>query len=344
MNKSVFKIIGILVFLGILTACYAGPKPTATSTINILPTKIIQPTSTIIAAPTPIDAMVETSPSIGFSWEFGSDGNLEGWVVVNEITSLDVLNGNLNGLSAGNDPFMFSPGINIDANNFTSIEIRLKATSGEAAQIFFTTSSDIPFDFKTTESIRFLIIPNGQFHTYVLDMSSTGVWNGTINQLRLDPIETPASFEVDYIRILKPVGLSWEFESDENPEWWVATNEITDLQASQGNLSGLSTGNDPFMFSPAFSIDANNFSTVEIRMKTTSNDFAQLFFNTESDDPFDFKNEKSIYFSLYGDNQFHTYFLDMKETVGWNGNITLLRFDPLQTPSAFEIDYIRITR
>jgi len=79
----------------------------------------------------------------------------------------------------------------------------MQTTAGTYGQIYFTTSSDTPWGFNDTESISFTLIPDGQFHTYVLDMSTIAGWKGTIKELRLDPGDTPATFDIDYIRIMK---------------------------------------------------------------------------------------------------------------------------------------------
>jgi hypothetical protein len=338
MNKITVKIIAVFCSLGILVACNPGQTPTSTNSVPM--TGVIQTTSSIVAAPSPISALVPSSPSIGILWEFNSVGDTEGWVSQNEINSLVTIQGNLTGQSTGNDPFLFGQQFIIDANGFSSIETRMKATSGEAAQIFFTTSLDTIFN--EAKSLRFIINGDGQFHTYVLDMSTITGWNGTITQLRLDPTETTGSFAIDYIRILKPVGFSWEFENDGDANGWVATQEITDLQVSRGNLTGQSTGNDPILFGQQFTIDANGFSSIEIRMKATSGEAAQIFFTTSSDTFFD--EAKSLRFIINGDGQFHTYVLDMSSNPGWKGAIVQFRLDPTEAPASFEVDYIRILR
>lgn len=159
----------------------------------------------------------------GFGWEFeaGEDtGCAEGWTAGNHITRLQVREGNLAAESTGDDPYIFSPSIpyskysensgrwgpGFAAEDFPTIEIRMKVSSGYTGQLFFITNfpdyiQDYTFD--GPKSLRFSIIGDGQFHTYILDMTKVMKWSGDIYQLRLDPTDTRAMIEIDYIRLLK---------------------------------------------------------------------------------------------------------------------------------------------
>lgn len=159
----------------------------------------------------------------GFGWEFEAGGNTgcaEGWTAGNQITRLQVRQGNLVAESTGDDPYIFSPSIpyskysensgrwgpGFAAEDFPTIEIRMKVSSGYTAQLFFTATlpdyiGDYTFD--EAKSLRFRITPGEQFHAYTLDMTKVEKWSGDIEQLRLDPTDTRATIEIDYIRFLK---------------------------------------------------------------------------------------------------------------------------------------------
>jgi hypothetical protein len=66
-------------------------------------------------------------------------------------------------------------------------------------QLFFITDSAGNYD--EAKSLRFPIQADGEFHTYVLDMSQVPGWRGVITQIRLDPTDTQAAVEIDYIRL-----------------------------------------------------------------------------------------------------------------------------------------------
>jgi hypothetical protein len=109
---------------------------------------------------------------------------------------------------------------------------------------------------------------------------------------------------------------------------------------SQGNLTGKSTGDDPYMSSPKFVIAAKTFPIINIRMKVSSGYYAHLYFMTPSDSWF--SESKSLRFAIDGDGEFHTYTLEMDKLSDWKGTITQIRLDPFENPSSFDIDYIRI--
>jgi Ca2+-binding RTX toxin-like protein len=133
------------------------------------------------------------------TWNFDVDGDLEGWTPMQQIDSMSVSGGALNGTSTGVDPFMYGPTIARPATD-NKVTVRLRnGTPSSNAQVFFTTSADQTWD--EAKSKRITIAPNSGFTTYTFDMSTVPAWTGTITQLRLDPAEAAGTFSVDWIRI-----------------------------------------------------------------------------------------------------------------------------------------------
>ena len=57
--------------------------------------------------------------------------------------------------------------------------------------------------FTEPASVKFDLIPAGEFHVYRLDLASSPAWKSRIVWLRLDPTDTPAArIEVDYVRFI----------------------------------------------------------------------------------------------------------------------------------------------
>ena len=163
-----------------------------------------------------MNGILKTS-SNGPGWEFESADNAsgctEGWSAGQQITDLLVSQGHLTVKSTGSNPSVISPGIQfpgrritgIEAQAFPKIEIRMKLSSGSAAQLYFTAllpdyTHDYAFD--ESKSLSFPVLGDSQFHIYTLDMTQVEKWKGSIEQLRLDLTGTRATIEVDYIRFV----------------------------------------------------------------------------------------------------------------------------------------------
>lgn len=140
--------------------------------------------------------------SSSYIWDFETDGDVEGWKALNNLAVLRTTAGSLVTKSTGNDPYMISPMLMADATALSLIEIRMKASAGNMAEIYFITNSEGTYDESKVK--RFSILGDGQFHTYTLDMSNVQKWNGVITQIRLDPTATKADIEIDYIRLTRP--------------------------------------------------------------------------------------------------------------------------------------------
>ncbi len=92
----------------------------------------------------------------------------------------------------GIDPMMFGPACAWRAEDVPKLYISAAfnlvnpAASSKTAQLFWEV--DNQGGFSEQQSIRFDIIPDGQFHTYEIDLTSSQFYQGLISQLRFDPI------------------------------------------------------------------------------------------------------------------------------------------------------------
>lgn len=137
-------------------------------------------------------------------------------------------------------------------------------------------------------------------------------------------------------------GQSWEFESDGDTEGWEAFLDLAPLQVSNGYMLTASTGNNTWMNSPIFGLDAETFSKIEVRMKSDNNSPIWLAFITSADYII-LDGSKVTGFDAIGDGQFHNYVLDMSKMETWKGVVRQIRLKLLEPQTAIEIDYIRIT-
>lgn len=139
--------------------------------------------------------------SLPTEWEFGQNDNSDGWVVWNELAPLTISTGILKTFSSGADPHMvYWPALDLDAKTYNTVEIRMKVSAGNTAAVYFTTIADETWDGNKVKPFR--LSSGTEYVTYNLDMVTIRTWSGRISQIRLDPTDTNASIEIDYIRIL----------------------------------------------------------------------------------------------------------------------------------------------
>jgi len=144
---------------------------------------------------------VTDSTALVPQWDFGTDGCFEMWDAFQQLDAPFVSEGCLQSISTGADPAIRSfEGLGMDAGANNAVSIKISTTSGTGAQLFWITESDKTWD--ETKSKQFPITSDGQFHDYVLDLSTVGSWAGTIRQLRLDPTDGSGShISIDHIHL-----------------------------------------------------------------------------------------------------------------------------------------------
>jgi len=135
-------------------------------------------------------------------WEFGNDGYSDGWYPNFDVTGMEISNGYLKAQSIGGDPWLTSPTLEICAADYDTCFVKMKVNNGNFAQMFWATDKE-PF-FSEGKSIRFNIFADDNDHVYSLPVADKESWQGTINQLRLDPTDQgQAEFGIDHIRLVK---------------------------------------------------------------------------------------------------------------------------------------------
>ncbi len=292
---------------------------------------------TIYLIPGPIDSgraiVYDLMPHTSWTFDLGS---AEGWSS-SSVPAVNVTNGILTARLSPAGMLTSHPDLHI--YGAVAPTVTLNAHSSDVAAdvcLHFITASDPDWDASKAACV--LVTPGApQTYTFALGMNPS--WkDGIVTRLGLDASK-PISVEIDSLAV-NANGYAWEFELDGDTEGWFAWNQMTSLQAGKGLLLTQSTGSDPYMGSPGIAADAKELSRIEIRMKVSAGNVAQLFFVTDSDSQTD--ETKSLPFAVAADGQFHTYTLDMSAVPSWNGTIQQIRFDPIDTQSIVEIDYIRL--
>jgi len=143
------------------------------------------------------DSWWSDSPLL-YKWDFNEEGNLEGWLPIQQMTYPEVREGILFVSATRENPVLTSPpGLVINTTLLSVIEIRMRVSAGSNARLYFRAIDEGGYTF--ANSIGFSLFPGSDPHTYTLDLSELETWDGTVNRLRLQPSNQPAEIEIDYL-------------------------------------------------------------------------------------------------------------------------------------------------
>lgn len=129
-------------------------------------------------------------------YDFVSDN--QGWTSGNN-TVLSNSSGIMTVDVIGSDPWIYSPsGLDINADNTELVKLSLKnTTNSQYFQMFWITSDDTTWG---ENKFVWLTIDTSMtaFSTYTIDLSNKPEWQGTITQIRIDPVNSATSGNIDF--------------------------------------------------------------------------------------------------------------------------------------------------
>jgi len=140
----------------------------------------------------------------------------------------------------------------------------------------------------------------------------------------------------------------WTFDKAGDLQGWQPNASMAGATVADGAVT-VTTGEDPFLVSPAIKVPAGEVSTVVVRMKLLTaagapagdQDFIQLFGLTSTAPAA--SEEASIKMDIIGDGQWHDYKFAVSENENWKGTITGFRLDPCIGPGMkVAIDSVRL--
>lgn len=114
----------------------------------------------------------------------------QGWGSGMNLAGIVATNGVLSARTSGNDPAFFGPPLQVRADQFRAVELRMRLSAADgghvtdSAQLFWRTSQ-VPESEAT--SLRFPVQADGQWHEYRVPVADNLRWRGCITRLRLDP-------------------------------------------------------------------------------------------------------------------------------------------------------------
>lgn len=267
------------------------------------------------------------------TWNFDLD-SFEGWQGTSAQDKVE--NGILRANLTPGSLLTSQPDLNIPGSISPTVTLAARASEEIHLCLHFVTTEDAQWDAAKSSCVP---LAAGDMQTASFDLSQNAAWTGgVVTQLALTT-SSPALVEMDFMTV-ESQGLAWEFETDGVLEGWTAWNHLTPLETSAGILSAEGTGNDPYIGSPVFSLDAAKFPIVEIRMAVAAGGNAQVYFLTSTSTNYD--ETKALSFPVKADGKLHTYRLDMTKTGAWKSIITQIRFDPADAVTSVKVDYVRI--
>ncbi|HLO28193.1 MAG TPA: hypothetical protein VK249_03605 [Anaerolineales bacterium] len=287
-----------------------------------------------------IPGSIESGRSIVYNliphtrWTFNLNSP-EGWTSSGQ--PVEVRDGILFSSLSPTDSLTSMPSLNFYGAHSPTVEISAQTpAAGTELCLNFITLNDWNWSPAKSACTQMQL---GGAANYHFDLSTNPAWmDGLVTQIRLTA-SSPVALQIDEIRIAR-AAYGWEFDDPNNSDGWVAWNQLSPLQVNGANLYATSRGDDPYMGSPYLGIEAVEFNQLEIRMRTSAGNDAQVFFITDKDTGWD--EIKSKHFSTISDGAFHTYTIDMSGIPAWKDQIQQIRLDPMVVPGTFEIDYIRI--
>ena len=241
-----------------------------------------------------------------------------------------------------------TPGALFSSTTHPYFRVNSRGTVGGASQVFpLPPAGATVVDYTTTTAFSEsqLAFANGG-----LGVAGTG--------LRVDPLgggtATIERFDFDYVMLdsVRTIGLG-EFDHDGALDGWTLSgnNHIIDsgTSALTSTFSALTAGNDPVLQRGGLSVDTGIFNTIEVRiaLDAASTSRFEMFWGTNTFPGPAGGQSVALVSEPIRDGNLHTYRFDMSDEAAWDGNLNILRIDPLADADAaagrsFEIDYVRL--
>lgn len=266
-------------------------------------------------------------------WLFSRPGDLQGWASNGDLAEVVVTNGALSCRSVGSDPILeYRLSMNLAATPWQVVEIRMRADSDGAAELFWSNISTGRYGgFSQEKTTRFLVRGDRQWHTYRL----LPFWHreGKIARLRFD-VYDGARFDLASIRVLnlssESVSEKTEFELGRSLEGWKWVEPLDGSVAEPGGAGGrIDRCGAGLLLGPPVRIPSSQNSFVSIRMTVDRGHHGTIFFATDQGNGL----QKQT-FRLEADGREHTYNVDMLQASGWGGTVVAVGVQPSNETNA----------
>ncbi|MHB1153770.1 MAG: glycoside hydrolase family 99-like domain-containing protein [Eubacteriales bacterium] len=134
-------------------------------------------------------------------WDFASGAN--GWSQGFGLNSFSASDGVLKGSSTASDFAVMSPdNLSIELDGISFIKVRMKCDKSGTMEIFYTTDTSGPF--VQHNSVNTAVTASDEFADYYLACGTKASFAGKLRQLRIDPLGTGCSFEIESVELMRP--------------------------------------------------------------------------------------------------------------------------------------------
>lgn len=261
------------------------------------------------------------APAVVKEWKFDTD--LEGWTGWNHMAEVKAAEGSMQGQLTDWDPFIRTPQFEIVANPWQVVEFRLKTDCGGSAQLFWTNTTDTPYQgFSPGKDTDFQVIGDGQWHDYRLYPYWQG--EGKIILMRLD---LPAarggarSFALDTIRIVdlgaqQPVDAS-DWDLTKGVQGFTTRGE-GEISPSAKGLNFQVTGDNFQLLSPPLKLALGDRYNVHVVMTVNNAKGAGVIWATQPT-----SGLQRVPFPVRADGKPHIHNIDMTVSAAWTGDALL---------------------
>ncbi len=140
---------------------------------------------------------------------YSEKDQIDPFILMNEIVKLDKkVDGITTYEATGNDPYLHLPKFRINSLLTESVEIRMKVQkrpklpSTGLSEIYWITENEQIWD--RLKRIPFKTKIDSRFHTYIINVRNDPRWiiGGTVREFRLDPINYPVPFQIEYLKFI----------------------------------------------------------------------------------------------------------------------------------------------
>ena len=241
-----------------------------------------------------------------------------------------------------------TPGAPFNSTSHSYFRVNTRGTVGGASQVFpLPAAGPTAVGYTTTTAFAESQLA---FSNVAPGVNGAG--------LRIDPLgggtATVERFDFDYVMLdsVRTIGVG-EFDHDGALDGWTIAGNghiiNNSTSALTSTFSATTAGVDPILQRGGLNADTNIYDTLEIRiaLDPASTSRMEIFWGTNTFPGPAGGQSVVLVNELVRDGNLHTYRINMADEAAWDGNLNLLRLDPLADGDAasgrsFEIDYVRL--